>query len=52
MMFFKKWICKRKGHEFEKKHIEHEHDGWGNEWHWKKCKRCGYSTFDEKRVTS
>jgi hypothetical protein len=48
MKFFKKLICKRKGHNFRKGHIES--DGWGNEWHWRVCKRCSYSTYDTKKV--
>jgi predicted nucleic-acid-binding Zn-ribbon protein len=49
-MFIKKWICVRKVHDFEFTHIEP--DGWGNEWHWKKCKKCGYSTFDVKKINA
>lgn len=44
MLFIKKWICKRKGHNFQ--HTHKESDGWGNEWSWKVCDRCDYSTFD------
>jgi hypothetical protein len=49
-MFFKKWLCKRKGHDFEYTHVEP--DGWGNHWYWKKCNRCNFSTFDitDKKV--
>jgi hypothetical protein len=43
---FKKWICKRKGHDFKSTHKEA--DGWGNVWHWKKCQRCKGYTFDSK----
>lgn len=46
-----KFICKFKGHKYELKHIEP--DGWGiNNWHWKKCKRCGHSTYDTKSINA
>lgn len=49
MKFFYKLICKKKGHYYKMTgHIES--DGWGNEWHWKKCGRCGQTTFDEKQI--
>lgn len=37
-----------KEHKFRRGRIEP--DGWGNHWHWRVCDRCGFATYDIKKV--
>lgn len=45
---FKKSVCKRKGHVFNHSYVEAS--GMDTLWYWKKCERCGYSTYDVKPI--